>query len=139
MEIAPSTGFAPLDDALGGVYWGDNVVWEATRSEMLAPFITAAAAARDPYESATWVSFGQRPSRHRGFGVIDAGPSTALAQPRAVLEQLREVCGDESRHLVVFDPLELLEERWGARSSPRRSSCMRARCCSGWAPSHTGS
>ena len=114
MGAAPSTGFAPLDDALGGVYWGDNVVWEATRGEMLAPFIAAAAAARDPYDAATWVSFGARPSRRQGFGVVDAGPTTALAQPRAVLEELREMCGDESRHLVVFDPLELLEERWGS-------------------------
>ena len=109
----PSTGFAPLDEALGGVYWGDNVVWEAARSEMLSPFVAAASAARAPYEAATWVSFGTPPTRHRGFRVVDGGAATALAQPRALLDELRAICGGGTRHLVVFDPLEILEERWG--------------------------
>src|SRR3972149_11365035 len=37
----PSTGLRPLDDLLGGLRVGDNVVWEAGEDTSLAPFIPA--------------------------------------------------------------------------------------------------
>jgi len=37
----PSTGFRPLDDLLGGLRVGDNVVWEAGEDTSLDPFIAA--------------------------------------------------------------------------------------------------
>ena len=40
-EGAASTGVAPLDAALDGLYWGDNVVWETEAEDALAPYYAA--------------------------------------------------------------------------------------------------
>jgi hypothetical protein len=37
-----STGVAELDGALGGLFWGDNVVWEPEDGTSAEPFYRAA-------------------------------------------------------------------------------------------------
>lgn len=115
MTRDPSTGFAALDAATGGLYWGDNVVWEAAQPATLAPFVAKAAAVEETYGGRTWVAFHR--SRHPGFRTLDAGAGRELGEPKALLRELRTLCAAEHRHLVVFDPLEELEERWGSEAT----------------------
>ena len=39
-----TTGIDELDEALGGLYWGDNVVWEVEDDDAIRPFYDAVAA-----------------------------------------------------------------------------------------------
>ena len=41
-----TTGVAELDAALGGLFWGDNVVWEADEDGLPEPFYRAVADVR---------------------------------------------------------------------------------------------
>ena len=41
-----TTGIAELDAALGGLFWGDNVVWEADEDGLPEPFFRAVAETR---------------------------------------------------------------------------------------------
>ena len=51
-----STGFPELDRALGGLYWGDNVVWEAEAEDVLDPFYRTIATRSGAYDSAAFVA-----------------------------------------------------------------------------------
>ncbi|MFN8223372.1 MAG: XRE family transcriptional regulator [Gaiellales bacterium] len=116
----PSTGLPALDAALGGLHWGDNVVWEAAQVSTLAPFVAASAKALEPYDAATWVAFGNGNADSRpGFRTLDATAGARLAEPRPLLGELRRLCAADRRHLVVFEPLEELEERWGSELTGR--------------------
>ena len=58
---AATTGVAPLDAALDGLYWGDNVVWEAEEQRTVLPFFDALAEHRDGYDLALYVSLTRSP------------------------------------------------------------------------------
>jgi hypothetical protein len=52
-----STGIEALDAVLGGLYRGDNVVWQLD-SAPVGPFYRAVADVTETFESRTFVSFG---------------------------------------------------------------------------------
>src|SRR5918997_3706935 len=88
-----SSGIPALDDAFGGIYWGDNVVWAVEEGASAAPFYGAIGATASSYEQAVFVTVGREPGElaqaFRGFDVVDARPGTPIHQPGALLEAIR--------------------------------------------------
>ena len=53
-----TSGIADLDRTLGGLFWGDNVVWEVRRQASVEPFVQALVTAVGQAEAFAHVSFG---------------------------------------------------------------------------------
>ena len=122
-EPLPATGVEALDRALGGLYWGDNVVWEVAGSVSTEPLFRAVSRQRDDYDHAAYVSLDADPraaaARFEGVEVIDARPTGRLAQPGALLAEIEKRGRRFERILLLFDPLEHMAERWGADTAAR--------------------
>jgi transcriptional regulator with XRE-family HTH domain len=119
-----STGVAELDHALGGLFWGDNVVWEVEEGTSVEPFLAAIAdGADDDYEYAAYVTVTKDPDETRerfpGLEVVDGRPGTPLAQPGPLLTEIRKLCTRFERGLLLFDPLEAMGAEWGAELALR--------------------
>lgn len=118
-----TSGIGELDAALGGLFWGDNVVWETEDVVALEPFFAAVAESRARYNVAAYVTLSREPGEIRKalpeLDVIDARPGTTLSQPGALLEAVRQACTPGGRDLFVFDGLEAMSERWGAHTAQR--------------------
>ena len=71
-----SSGIPALDEALGGLYWGDNVVWQADDDAPVEAFYRAVAGTASQYQLAAFVSLNTDPAEleriYPGFTVIDA-------------------------------------------------------------------
>jgi transcriptional regulator with XRE-family HTH domain len=121
-----STGLDALDGVLGGLYWGDNVVWQLDGAP-IKPFYTAIAAQGDAFESRTLVSMGTPTEEFEvgGLGLIDASSGTALDQPAELLREIHRVCHPKTRRLLLFESLDEMVRQWG--SSGARG--FFARCC----------
>jgi transcriptional regulator with XRE-family HTH domain len=118
-----STGIAELDASLGGLFWGDNVVWEVEEGGSPDPFYRAIAARASDYRFAAYVSLTRDPEAVREsypwLEVIDARPGSELAQPSPLLTEIRRVCTAVERDLLLFDPLEAMADRWGVETAVR--------------------
>lgn len=110
-------------DALGGLYWGDNVVWELDEQGSVEPFFRAIASLAPAYRYAGYVSLTRSPDEvvrdFPGLEVIDARPGTSLAQPGPLLNEIRTRCLDTERDLLLFDPLEAMAGHWGVETAQR--------------------
>jgi len=62
----PSTGLRPLDDLVGGLRFGDNVVWETGEDTSVDPFVSAFVRASGKASGLAYVSFHVSP-----VGVLD--------------------------------------------------------------------
>jgi transcriptional regulator with XRE-family HTH domain len=114
----PGTGVPSLDRALGGLHWGDNVVWELEDGANIEPFVAAVTATSAGFDGMAHVAMADgdgRPQLER----IDARDGTALAQPQALLAAVRTWCAARPRSFVLFDPLETMAERWGDQTARR--------------------
>ncbi|MCC6224282.1 MAG: helix-turn-helix domain-containing protein [Thermoleophilia bacterium] len=114
---AATTGIPELDLALGGLYWGDNVVWELEGSGEVEPFFRAAAARADAYHTAAYVTLTRSPDEvlaaFPGLEVLDARPGSPLAGADALIREIRARCSTLERDLLLFDPLETIARQWG--------------------------
>lgn len=119
------TGVAELDDALGGLFWGDNVVFEVSGDAAAAPFYRAVAASDVAYDRRLCVRLDEGSPAYEGFEVIDAGPRSKLADPAALLRAVFERCQGTERNLLLFDALGEMAERWGTDVA----AGFFARCC----------
>ncbi len=119
----PSTGSPDLDRALGGLYWGDNVVWEHDAADPATPFYAAVEAAAAAFDDAFWVTVDRPPAT--ALDVIDARPGTPLAQPGALLAAIARRGGRRGRSLVLFESMDAMSERWGIDTARR----FFVRCC----------
>jgi transcriptional regulator with XRE-family HTH domain len=124
-----TTGVEELDRALNGLYWGDNVVFDAEVADEVAPFYTAVAAQSARYEGSAFVTLAREPdalvAEYPGFDVIDAREGGPLAQPGALLDAVARHCVGKPRQLLLFDSLEIMSARWGRETAGRFFS----RCC----------
>jgi transcriptional regulator with XRE-family HTH domain len=118
-----STGIDDLDRALGGLFWGDNVVWEAHGDATLTPFFRAIEATADEYGAAVYVTFAREPdslrAAHPTMEILDARPGRELAQWRRLLEAVRRKSVDSPPALFLFDPLDDASESWGPEIATR--------------------
>ena len=112
-----SCGIPELDDAFGGLYWGDNVVWQVEEGVSAEPFYWAIVAAASSFHLAAFVTLTRDPrdvsASFPGFTVIDARADTPLSQPGPLLSALRQTCEPERRDLILFDSLDAMAESWG--------------------------
>ena len=111
-----STGVPQLDAALGGLFWGDNVVWELDEAGSLEPFVADLLRGREQFDRIVFVRFegdvdGLR-AAHPDAEVLDARPGWPLGDPGPLLAAVRERAR-VPRSLVIFDSLDALSARWG--------------------------
>jgi transcriptional regulator with XRE-family HTH domain len=119
---AVSTGVPPLDAALSGLFWGDNVVWELDDGGSVDPFVAALLRGREQFDRIAFVRFegdvdGLR-AANAGADVLDARPGSPLADPKPLLAAVRE-CARARRSLLIFDSLDALSARWGDEMAQR--------------------
>jgi transcriptional regulator with XRE-family HTH domain len=116
-ESSASSGIKELDDVLGGLYWGDNVVWEPDDADGAEPFYRAIAADTASYDLTAFVTVSRSPEQlaadFPGFQVIDGRPGTELAQPRALLNAVHSACRSDQEDILLFDSLEAMADLWG--------------------------
>jgi hypothetical protein len=126
---AASTGVAPLDAALDGLYWGDNVVWETEEPGDAEPFYAAIADQRAAYDRALYVAVQREPAAveaaYPGFEVLDARGGRPLGRPAPLLQAIHDRCDDVPRSLLLFDALDAMAARWGRD----RARAFFVRCC----------
>jgi transcriptional regulator with XRE-family HTH domain len=125
-HLKVSTGLSTLDGVLGGLYWGDNVVWDLAAGNP-DPFYAAITSLENTFDSKELISLDGTPdlSQLGEISVIDAGPSTPLAQPIELLHEIQRRCRTPSRRLLLFDSLDAMVRAWGANSARG----FFARCC----------
>jgi transcriptional regulator with XRE-family HTH domain len=122
-----STGIGALDEALQGLYWGDNVVWDLDDSTA-DPFYSAIAdLGAGTFDTRIYISLGGGPTATSvpGMSVLDAGPSGPLSQPADLLREIRRLCHAPSRRLLLFESLDSMVAVWGAHATRG----FFARCC----------
>src|SRR6266849_5129428 len=125
------TGVAELDRALGGLYWGDNVVWVWEGGELSAQglFYDAIARRREDFGRTGYVVASSDPAEVKArwpwIEILDARPGTPITSPRGLLGAVREFCVHARHPLLLFDSLEPLSGRWGMRTA----SDFFGRCC----------
>jgi transcriptional regulator with XRE-family HTH domain len=125
------TGVAELDRALGGLYWGDNVVWiwEGGGVSSQGLFYDAIAQHREDFGTTGYIAVSSDPAaverRWPWIEILDARKGTRIASPRSLLEAIRQFCVGARRPLLLFDSLEGLSDRWGMRTA----SDFFGRCC----------
>jgi len=114
------TGVAELDQALDGLYWGDNVVWVWEGSEAHQQlFYDAIAQRREDFGVAGYVVASSDPAeitaRWPWIEILDARAGTPVTSPRRLLEAIHQFCARAPRALLLFDSLAPLADRWGMR------------------------
>jgi transcriptional regulator with XRE-family HTH domain len=121
-----TSGIADLDRTLGGLFWGDNVVWEVRRHASVEPFVRALVSAGSQAEAFAHVSLDDAaPAVEPGVEVIDASADGPNARPGELLTAVRAFARRAERTILVFDPLDAMAERWGAEIARR----FFVRCC----------
>jgi transcriptional regulator with XRE-family HTH domain len=125
-EDRASTGLEPLDDVLGRLYWGDNVVWQLDGAAV-EPFYAAIAGGAEQFQSRTLITVGERTPTmtSRDLEVIHAGPGTGLEHPADLLREVHRICRPGDHRLLLFGSLDDMISAWG--SSAARG--FFARCC----------
>jgi transcriptional regulator with XRE-family HTH domain len=126
-----ATGVAELDRALGGLYWGDNVVWVWEDGELASQglFYDAIAQRREDFGRTGYIVASSDPAevktRWPWIEILDARMGTPITSPRSLLEAIRKFCARARRPLLLFDSLEALCGRWGMRTA----GDFFGRCC----------
>jgi transcriptional regulator with XRE-family HTH domain len=117
-----TTGIQDLDLALGGLYWGDNVVWAADEGASVDPFLAAIAVSAPEYHYAGYVTLRDPEpiaGMLSGFDVVDARPGTPHDSPESLIRHLRTACDPNERDLFIFDSIDLMAENWGEEPALR--------------------
>jgi DNA-binding XRE family transcriptional regulator len=118
-EPRVSTGLEALDEVLGGLYWGDNVVWQLDRVP-IEPFYRAIASS-EAFDTKTVVSVGAAVNTYGvpGLAIIDAGG------PAELLREIHRLCHQRRHRLLLFESLDSMVRTWGAADTRD----FFARCC----------
>jgi transcriptional regulator with XRE-family HTH domain len=125
-QLKVSTGVPSLDHVLGGLYWGDNVVWELDGASA-ADFYAAIADLPEAFGMAAFIALAgaPQPAAPPQTSILRAGPGTALAAPADVLHEIQRLCQSPGRRLLLFDSLDKMVGIWGAAATRG----FFARCC----------
>ena len=111
------SGIESLDDLLGGLIPGDNVVWVTERDARYAlverAFLAASSSRRPTLYVATGRSELERPLPD-GVGVLDATTAGRLGRPAALADELERRLAEAPASCLVVDGLAALARRWGS-------------------------
>ncbi len=120
--LTVSTGLDPLDDVLGGLYWGDNVVWQFDGTPV-EPFYSAIASQSAVFETKAVVSLGSAVNTYGipGVTIVDAAQSS----PGDLLREIHRLCHPRGHRLVLFESLNSMVRAWGLSATRE----FFARCC----------
>jgi transcriptional regulator with XRE-family HTH domain len=112
------TGVDALDAVLGGLYWGENVVWQFDRTSV-QPFFGAIAGQSRAFETMTVISLGSAINTYGvpGLAVVNAAPDGALAEPRHLMREISRLCHAPARRLVLFESLDRMVRAWGVHDT----------------------
>jgi transcriptional regulator with XRE-family HTH domain len=125
-DVGASTGLDALDAALGGLFWGDNVVWyvDGVSPEL---FYRAIARLGGIFDSKASVSVAGTASYRdvAGMVVVDASSRGAFAQPADLLREVHRLMQPRAHRLILFDSLDAMVHAWGAN----RARDFFTRCC----------
>jgi transcriptional regulator with XRE-family HTH domain len=125
-DLHVSTGLDALDGALGGLFWGDNVVWHV---DGVSPelFYRAIARLGDAFESKTSVSIAGTASYRDvpGMAVVNAGARGAFGKPADLLREVHRLSHPRAHRLILFDSMDAMVHAWGAN----RTRDFFTRCC----------
>ena len=117
------TGLPELDEPLGGLYRGDNVVWELGAGASAAPFLRAVSRDADAYDFAAYVTLATPPEEvaadHPRLRLVHAHAGSPLGSPAPLIDELERCCEPSARNLVLFDPLDTMVARWGSETTRR--------------------
>lgn len=126
---AAGTGIETLDSALGGLYWGDNVVFDVADVAEVEPFYRAVSSQAPLYDRRAFVTVERDPDEvvaaYDGVEIIDARPGSPLDGPRPLLDAIARHSSAPGRHLLLFDAMDALSRRFGPETTAR----FFARCC----------
>ena len=124
-ESAPAS--RALDEVLGGLYWGDNVVWQLDRAPV-EPFYRAIACLSEVFDTRT-VDLAGRRSQHlrspRARRSSTPDRAAILRSPRDLLRELHRLLPSRGHRLLLFESLDSMVRSWGVTSTRE----FFARCC----------
>ena len=125
-EPRVSTGLEALDDVLGGLYWGDNVVWQLDRAPV-EPFYRAIASPERGlrHQDRRLARRRRQHLRRPRAGDRRRRPGSELAQPAELLREIHRLCHPRRRRLLLFESLDSMVRAWGAAGTRE----FFARCC----------
>ena len=125
-EPRVSTGLAPLDAVLGGLYWGDNVVWQfdATPIEPFYRAIAGQSGVFDVRSASRWVT-PSTPTASPDWPCSTPPGSDGTASPGELLREIRSVCRPPGRRLMLFESLDGMMRAWGVSGTRE----FFTRCC----------
>jgi transcriptional regulator with XRE-family HTH domain len=123
-----STGLDTLDDVLGGLYWGDNVVWQLDGASA-DPFYRAIVRFAPAFDASSWIAVNRDPgpiaADFPGLDIVGTVPGRPPIEPGDLLREIRRRCDAGKRNLLLFEPLDGMVEAWGAELTRG----FFARCC----------
>ena len=115
-----SSGVPGIDDLLGGLILGDNIVWVSSDVHFMGSLETGFLAEGRRLGVGCWYVSVESPSREvarrlpAGVKVLDARAEGRYADPLLLEKVLVEEAGHSGARVVV-DRLDVLARRWGAR------------------------
>jgi transcriptional regulator with XRE-family HTH domain len=115
-ERIPS-GFEDLDEVLGGLMTGDNVVWVSSDGTLLAEVEDLLISAAPDKQTCVYVSAQSSRAEikklfGKDVGVIDAIPGSRFSDS-AILEEAIIRAASDGASRIVIDGLESFAQRWG--------------------------
>lgn len=130
--LSVGTGFPTIDDALGGLITGDNVVWVCDEGAIYERLCVGfARTAGENGMRVLHVSFGGKglddlhPDDLRDVEQLDASGSTSLAHANVLADELDRRFRSERPDCVIVDDLARPMRRWG----PDATLAFFSRCC----------
>jgi transcriptional regulator with XRE-family HTH domain len=104
----------PLDDVLGGLYWGDNVVWQLDGTPV-EPFYRAIASQSRVFDTKIVVALGDAVNTYGvpGLAVMHPARRDGTADPGEVLRQIYRLCHRPGRRLMLFESIDSMVRTWG--------------------------
>lgn len=123
-----SMGVTTLDEVLGGLYWGDNVVWQLDGTSA-DPFYRAILGLTSQFDAASWIAVGRDPgpitAEFAALEIVGTVRGRPPIDPGDLLREIRRRCDAGQRNLLLFEALDGMVEAWGAELTRG----FFARCC----------
>ena len=123
-----STGVPTLDQVLGGLYWGDNVVWQLDGASA-EPFYRAILRHEHAFDASGWIAVSGVPSQlvadFPQLEIVGTSRGCAPVEPGDLLREIRKRCAAGKRNLLLFESLDGMVHAWGAELARG----FFARCC----------